>query len=57
MTLPIIRPGVRWAPPVPGEPTVDPADLLDPDPTDEFDPTEEDEAMARMAADNGPEVF
>ena len=56
MTLPAIRPGVRWVPPVPGEPAVDPADLLDPDPSDEFDPSEEDREAARMAADIGPEV-
>jgi hypothetical protein len=56
MTLPAIRPGVRWVPPIPGEPDLDPVDLLDPDPADEFDPTEEDREAARMAADLGPEV-
>lgn len=56
MTLPAIRPGVRWVPPVPGEPDLDPAGLLDPDPADEFDPSEEDREVARMAADIGEEV-
>lgn len=56
MTLPAIRPGVRWVPPVPGEPDLDPEALLDPDPADEFDPSEEDREAARMAADIGEEV-